>query len=848
MTQKEQKNQIKNLLACAERLLCCMTEVQQDMDEAAKSIKQQKLLSDEIASKLENKLKELREETKNYTDICGETGIKNLMESSMSEAKNVLTEQLQLIEKEERRLAYKRFKSLQSLDPDTNEHISSYKNDLKELLDAYEKAPSDEEIEKKLDAYSTFMQALDETDSAKVIAYILELSSVFDNQLLGKAFVARTIKEASNESDQTDIVVEESNEEPAKDNEAVEDAQLLSEIAAAKQFPFIRDEDVACYTLEIEKGKEEKKVGTKSFLNEIRAKFATENGLVLTCLDTFGVLSIQFLALATKKSMITLEMSFRYLFEKGYIRIYKIPGLDSFYSLSAKAWKAMQSREARNYLKIKGIVYDNQAKNEMNLDVDEESVNAAFARIAYLRLLNTFYEIIQPNTSMKEAVFDECFVAVLKDTSSIIMIGIFWSLKGSKDEDILLENIRESVNYGTDYVIVAGLNRDYAVCNADYVVKEMTFDPKCVICYDLLKNEYFEYVSNDPFSPKKLLEKKENQSEDQLENKLESQSEDQLECQPESQFEDQLPDQSADSSKDEIQNACMMIVEEKTYCATAYLDAVKDTNEQYKMLYEQLAYAVNDPKMRCSYDSHKIFAMYPQNEDILTNYLMLSTCLRNFFMNHIEYDYEMKALYENMKSIPMTQAYPELMSAAYRMVQFKGKFHKGIDCYADYRLRDQMKIEHRLENLAVRAKGYYETYVLGQPKNHKNVKRFVDTWKLVFAEDGEMASYLQAIMNGEYEYASLFRVNLLINFISDGCTAEYSNLNREKLGNYINDCWDKSKTNGGTKFKTSNLMSDLRNNLTNAMERLLGLHVSGLIWHLDAAVLKMMQVKSATVR
>ena len=66
---------------------------------------------------------------------------------------------------------------------------------------------------------------------------------------------------------------------------------------------------------------------------------------------------------------------------------------------------------------------------------------------------------------------------------------------------------------------------DYAVCNADYAVKEMTFDPKCVICYDLLKNEYFEYVSNDPFSPKKLLEKKENQSvklESKVENKAEN--------------------------------------------------------------------------------------------------------------------------------------------------------------------------------------------------------------------------------------------------------------------------------------------------------------------------------------
>ena len=152
----------------------------------------------------------------------------------------------------------------------------------------------------------------------------------------------------------------------------------------------------------------------------------------------------------------------------------------------------MQSREARNYLKIKGIVYDNQAKNEMNLDVDEESVNAAFAKDCLSAFAEIhFYEIIQPNTSMKEAVFDECFVVVLKGYIFHNMIGIFWSLKGSKDEEILLENIRESVNYGTDYVIVAGLNRDYAVCNADYVVKEMTFDPKCVICYDLLKKRIF---------------------------------------------------------------------------------------------------------------------------------------------------------------------------------------------------------------------------------------------------------------------------------------------------------------------------------------------------------------------
>ena len=39
---------------------------------------------------------------------------------------------------------------------------------------------------------------------------------------------------------------------------------LLQKLRQPKQLPFIRIEDVACYTLEIEKGKK-KKVGTKGF-------------------------------------------------------------------------------------------------------------------------------------------------------------------------------------------------------------------------------------------------------------------------------------------------------------------------------------------------------------------------------------------------------------------------------------------------------------------------------------------------------------------------------------------------------------------------------------------------------
>ena len=56
------------------------------------------------------------------------------------------------------------------------------------------------------------------------------------------------------------------------------------------------------------------------------------------------------------------------------------------------------------------------------------------------------------------------------------------------------------------------------------------------------------------------------------------------------------------------------------------------------------------------------------------------------------------------------------------------------------------------------------------------------------------------------------------------------------------------KTNGGTKFKTSNLMSDLRNNLTNAMEKVIGITCEWIDLASGRSHSEMMQVKSATVR
>ena len=63
-------------------------------------------------------------------------------------------------------------------------------------------------------------------------------------------------------------------------------------------------------------------------------------------------------------------------------------------------------------------------------------------------------------------------------------------------------------------------------------------------------------------------------------------------------------------------NTYQMIANQRIYCATAYLRALSGSSMQAKKAYEQLAYAVNDPAIRCSYNSQKIFSLYSESQQL----------------------------------------------------------------------------------------------------------------------------------------------------------------------------------------------------------------------------------------
>ena len=272
-----------------------------------------------------------------------------------------------------------------------------------------------------------------------------------------------------------------------------------------------------------------------------------------------------------------------------------------------------------------------------------------------------------------------------------------------------------------------------------------------------------------------------------------------------------------------LNNVYRMLAEEKFYCAITYLSSLKSYNEEIKVCYDKLAYAINAPCKRCSYSSQRIFALYPADEDIYNKYLMVSASIRNFFMDHISYDYDMKSLHSNVAEFPIVRDNNGLTKLMYTLFSFKENINKGIDVYADYRAKDQLLLERKAHALRDEATVYYDNYVNNTPKNHKKVIRYVNTWKLVYDKEGEFAFFLKEIMDGDNAGVELASEFVKSKFMNEGCSLDYQNIDEQKINNYVTAYWKKAGASGKIQFKSSDLMSGLRNNLINSMEKVIKL-------------------------
>ena len=141
---------------------------------------------------------------------------------------------------------------------------------------------------------------------------------------------------------------------------------------------------------------------------------------------------------------------------------------------------------------------------------------------------------------------------------------------------------------------------------------------------------------------------------------------------------------------DVLKNAIHATAQGRIPAAAAVLGYTSRYQDGWKTDYDQFAYAVHDPAAHIKYASDTVCTLFaePFAEEcaIFGQYLEIATACRTFFYNDTEHDYSSHNLYSIVTS---TESLPQpLADFLYRTMDFKKKYHKGIDFYADYRRKD----------------------------------------------------------------------------------------------------------------------------------------------------------------
>ena len=256
-----------------------------------------------------------------------------------------------------------------------------------------------------------------------------------------------------------------------------------------------------------------------------------------------------------------------------------------------------------------------------------------------------------------------------------------------------------------------------------------------------------------------------------------------------------------------------MLAASKIYCASAYMAAAANSFPEYVGRYTCMAYAVNDPINKPRYSSQNIISAFFSAAESAPDSWVIASVLRNFFLDHIQYDYDIQNLYATVKEIDLYSSNPRLKNVTRTLMDFKLKHGRGLDCYADYRVAGAASYEANLRELQKEAKLLYEAYVEGVTRENAKNERFLETKKLIFARDGDLAEMLKYVSEMRKDEAKLIKEYLQDTFLKDGAEFSFANLDGDKLDAIADDAWSEAQDRLFYKRNNVKFVGELRRNL-----------------------------------
>ena len=264
-----------------------------------------------------------------------------------------------------------------------------------------------------------------------------------------------------------------------------------------------------------------------------------------------------------------------------------------------------------------------------------------------------------------------------------------------------------------------------------------------------------------------------------------------------------------------LETASKMIISGKIYAATAYLKASEQPGDDYSYL--RMAYAENDPMATPVYVSNRIYDIFITKDSLFDEYLMIAASLRAFIFDDDAYDHGLPSLHDSIKQCAVMEEIPALVNLSYELMTFKKDIHKGIDFFADYREKNRLQTEKLAVNVRREASDLYTSVFENPVKEQARLKRFIEMKKILFSKGGDLALYLQAVINDDNSYVSIVEEYLRENLIKDKYPLDKGNIDPDKLDIVIDTAWDDASQNLMVVKKNKELFGSLRNNVKNTL-------------------------------
>ena len=260
-----------------------------------------------------------------------------------------------------------------------------------------------------------------------------------------------------------------------------------------------------------------------------------------------------------------------------------------------------------------------------------------------------------------------------------------------------------------------------------------------------------------------------------------------------------------------------MLAAKKFYCATAYLKALSLHDEAFAPTYRQLAFAVNDPMLSINYDANKIISLF--NDSATPDEIFLTAAtLRTFFYSHNQFDYDMKILQGIVKNFSLVERNSPLADLIFELMNFKDKARNGADFYADYRVKNRQQAETQIAVLRREAQT-----CLDRIKNFNDNAfnpRFIETKKILFGDDSELAKYLEYTAEDliDEEILTNIKLYLIEKFMREDAPLSVENIDNFKMDEIIDEAWEIAGKNIRRKKHTM-LVGELKNNVITSFKK-----------------------------